>query len=292
MHAEPGVDKRDRSATPRRSPDDRRRRAPAGRRRISACNRDCREKGCAGRPASASAPSLCRGPLPNARGPAPDDRAKWRRAGWAAGRVVPAFAVDDVVQIAPLGEPEAAVERLSRLLGSFGQLVGRAASFACRHQFSSSRSALYHSALISTALPRRGVTTQSPTLASIQVNGRFGSPCDKQAVGRIDVDAEPRPPHMMFDDVAENGNEQPQRVHVGRSPGCSARRRERTTAWHRPCGRALGAALRGTGWGSGRRGRSGRRCGSGSPLRYSRPVMRVRPSRLIIVSRPQSVNQW
>ena len=38
------------------------------------------------------------------------------------------------------------------------------------NQPSSNRSALYQSALISTALPRRGVTTQSPTLASIQVS--------------------------------------------------------------------------------------------------------------------------
>ena len=37
-------------------------------------------------------------------------------------------------------------------------------------QPANNRSALYHSALISTALPRRGVTTQSPTLASIQVS--------------------------------------------------------------------------------------------------------------------------
>ena len=33
-----------------------------------------------------------------------------------------------------------------------------------------SRRALYQSSLISTALPRRGVTTQSPTLASIHVS--------------------------------------------------------------------------------------------------------------------------
>ena len=38
------------------------------------------------------------------------------------------------------------------------------------------QSALYQSAWISTGLPRRGVTTQSPTLASIQVSCTPGSP--------------------------------------------------------------------------------------------------------------------
>src|ERR1041384_3418898 len=43
-------------------------------------------------------------------------------------------------------------------------------SSSCRSHCSNRQSALYQSALISTALPRRGVTTQSPTFASIQVS--------------------------------------------------------------------------------------------------------------------------
>src|SRR3954465_2899882 len=41
-------------------------------------------------------------------------------------------------------------------------------------------SALYQSAWISTGLPRRGVTTQSPTLASIQVSCTPGSPDERR----------------------------------------------------------------------------------------------------------------
>ena len=40
--------------------------------------------------------------------------------------------------------------------------------------------ALYQSAWISTGLPRRGVTTQSPTLASIQVSWTPGSPDERR----------------------------------------------------------------------------------------------------------------
>ena len=53
------------------------------------------------------------------------------------------------------------------LAESLGRRRRRSSS---RSQRSSKRRALYHRALISTALPRRGVTTQSPTLASIQVS--------------------------------------------------------------------------------------------------------------------------
>ena len=50
------------------------------------------------------------------------------------------------------------------------QYVAASSPLFAQPSRSSRRSALYQSALISTALPRRGVTTQSPTLASIQVS--------------------------------------------------------------------------------------------------------------------------
>ena len=68
--------------------------------------------------------------------------------------------------------PESLVERRAYAFGMLCR-VGRVSdpALAChRSQASSSRSALYQSALISTAFPRRGVTTQSSTLASIQVS--------------------------------------------------------------------------------------------------------------------------
>ena len=49
-------------------------------------------------------------------------------------------------------------------------LFDRPASPRSHSHRDSRHSALYQSALISTAFPRRGVTTQSPTLASIQVS--------------------------------------------------------------------------------------------------------------------------
>ena len=48
----------------------------------------------------------------------------------------------------------------------------------------------------------------------------------------------------------------------------------------------------GTGWGSGRRGHNRAKVRRIQPASMWRPVVRVSPSRLIMVSRPQSVNQW
>ena len=66
------------------------------------------------------------------------------------------------------------------------------------------RSALYQSAWISTGLPWRGVTTQSPTLASIQVSCTPGSPAVEQAVVRVDADAVARAAHVPVDDVRQH----------------------------------------------------------------------------------------
>lgn len=46
-------------------------------------------------------------------------------------------------------------------------------------------SALYQSAWISTGLPARAVTTQSPILASIQVSCAPGAPGIHEAVGKL-----------------------------------------------------------------------------------------------------------
>ena len=65
------------------------------------------------------------------------------------------------------------------------------------------RSALYQSAWISTGLPWRGVTTQSPTLASIQVSCTPGSPACEQAVV-VDANAVARAAHVPVDDVLQH----------------------------------------------------------------------------------------
>src|SRR5438105_14745120 len=63
--------------------------------------------------------------------------------------------------------------------------------------------ALYQSAWISTGLPRRGVTTQSPTLASIQVSWTPGSPEEKQAA-RIHLDSVTGAANVPQDDVSKH----------------------------------------------------------------------------------------
>ena len=87
-----------------------------------------------------------------------------------AGIVIPVLAVDHIIKVAGARIPEARVERLARAACRLGKLTPERPRLPRSTQRSSSRSALYQSALISTALPRRGVTTQSPTLASIQVS--------------------------------------------------------------------------------------------------------------------------
>jgi len=56
----------------------------------------------------------------------------------------------------------------------------------------------------------RGVTTRSPTRASIQVNCTPGSPA-QQSVGRIDGDAEPRAALVPLDDLGEDREDARQR---------------------------------------------------------------------------------
>ena len=111
-----------------------------------------------------------------------------------ARRIVAVLAVDDVVEIAALLVPEALVERLARALGVLAEIAASSPLAVARAvQPSSRRSALYQSALISTALPRRGVTTQS---SDLRVHPgeliALAAPCAQQAVGRIDADAEAR----------------------------------------------------------------------------------------------------
>src|SRR5215475_14074837 len=83
------------------------------------------------------------------------------------------------------------------------------------------RNALYHSALISTGLPMRGVTTQSPTFASIQVS------CTPAVPARSSPSAPSTPTPKRFpllvpfdyfrqhrEDLAQVGNV-PRRIDVG-----------------------------------------------------------------------------
>ena len=164
-----------RSARPRRSPGGRRRRARAGRRSSAACSRGGRAPASAG-PTGVSSRSRTTSQhrLPARRGRAPGAAARSRRPG-SAGR--PASSPPSRRRPRRRGSrpPSYQKRRLNdarRLLGVLARAVGAAvvAALLARPSRSSRRSALYQSALISTALPRRGVTTQSPTLASIQVS--------------------------------------------------------------------------------------------------------------------------
>jgi len=83
------------------------------------------------------------------------------------GAVVPARPVHHVVEISAGLVPEALLERLFGAAGMLGEGLAISGPSAASAHPSRSFNALYQSALISTALPRRGVTTQSPTLASI-----------------------------------------------------------------------------------------------------------------------------
>ena len=78
------------------------------------------------------------------------------------------------------------------------------------------RSALYQSALISTALPRRGVTTQP---SDLRVHPReliaLGA-LRKQSVRRIDVDVEARAAEMVVDDVEQLRQQHAQRLAIVR----------------------------------------------------------------------------
>ena len=126
------------------------------------------------------------------------------------------FAVDHVVKIASRLVPEPLVERASCRLRGAGVAVGVGVILTAtsRSQPSSSRKALYQRALISTALPRRGVTTQSPTLASIQVSWYPCGPLAQQSVAGIDADAEPRTREMMLGDVEQPRQEGQQALAV------------------------------------------------------------------------------
>ena len=154
------------------------------------------------------------------------------------GVVVPILAINDIVQIAARGVPKTTVERIARLVRISCELVSFSASGSCtsRSQSASRRSALYQSALITTALPRRGVTTQSPTFASIQARAKpsapwvrspsFGSTLMPKACRRDDAARCPLKSAEGAPRTASLGN-------ARRSGGA----RERTTTSHRRCGR-------------------------------------------------------
>ena len=83
----------------------------------------------------------------------------------------PSLAVDDVVEIAAgSAYQKRSLNDSLRPVGALAVLGASRSSVLARPSCSISRSALYQSALISTALPRRGVTTQSSTFASIHVS--------------------------------------------------------------------------------------------------------------------------
>ena len=140
----------------------------------SACSRGGRARASAGRPASAASLRT----TSSTGGPARCvehrmRRARSRRSGSAGTPVVVAVARrrprrrdsrPPAYQKRWLND-RAARARRARRAAARGLVARRS-----RSQPSSRRSALYQSALISTALPRRGVTTQSSTLASIQVS--------------------------------------------------------------------------------------------------------------------------
>ena len=91
---------------------------------------------------------------------------------WPACRIGAAvFRINDVVKVLAFLIPEPLVEgRRARWASSANSSALRSGCGWSCNQDSRSRRALYQSALISTALPRLGVTTQSSTLASIHVN--------------------------------------------------------------------------------------------------------------------------
>jgi hypothetical protein len=123
-----------------------------------------------------------------------------------AGGVVAVLAVHHVVEIAAGAYQKRALNARGRARGVLADGLGRHRPRSASSHSSSSRSALYQSALTSTAFPRRGVTTQSPTLASIQVSWYPGAPW--AAARRRD----PRRcrsacPHVMLDDVEQRGQQ-------------------------------------------------------------------------------------
>jgi len=85
-------------------------------------------------------------------------------------RIGNAVQPDDVVEAVLLGIPEQLRERRLNARGFLAVLGARALIAAAIGEAAATLSALYQSALISTGFPRRGVTTQSPTFASIQVS--------------------------------------------------------------------------------------------------------------------------
>ena len=90
-------------------------------------------------------------------------------------RIVAGGAVKHVVAVAPLGVPKA-LKALPRLLGHGVIGVGIRGMAQTAGEAGQAARALYHSALISTGLPMRGVTTQSSSLASIQVSCTSADP--------------------------------------------------------------------------------------------------------------------
>ena len=285
--------RRARAARPRRCPGDRRRRAAL----VAAVAAPCRPgrpaPGCAGRRgvSSVRAHGVDDGP----RRPASKSRVRQRdarRSGSAgASRRRPSGPSITSKAVPVAGFQKRSLKRpwpraCSSAYASASAPCSRARS---RHE----RSALYQSALISTGLPMRGVTTQSPTLASIQVSCTPGLAGAEQAVGRSTLDAVARARAGASSTIsASTGNSVAQRVRGRRSRRRSARPPRRTRASRRPCCIPAARRVRESGSAACR----GRRLAREGPQDRraaisGRPVASVRPGQAIIVSRPQSPNQ-
>ena len=96
--------------------------------------------------------------------------------------IVAALAIDEIEEGPPRGFQNRALNdspqrRASRAMSSASMPAAARTSHDVQQH-----SALCHSALISTGLPRRGVTTQPPTFASIHVSGRPSVALREQAV--------------------------------------------------------------------------------------------------------------
>ena len=187
------------AATPIPGPGDSRRRAPIRRPDSTGGSRDGRARASAARRTSAARrPHDADDALP-----APQAKRRVRQADREdlvrAQRGIGAVrAIEHVEEPAARRIDEAREARLRR---AGERAESRAAGLPSRSANSAiSVSALNHSALISTGLPMRGVTTQSPTLASIQVSCTPGSPARSSPSAGSTCDAVARAPDVPVDD--------------------------------------------------------------------------------------------
>ena len=115
MHLQPGVHKRTGQPCPIPSPDDKRRRAPGDRRRISACNPDCRGPANAGPPASPAFAHHLQHRLPAFAVKHRMIEGNREYLIGPARRIVALLTVHYVKEIAGLRVPESTVKRCSAL---------------------------------------------------------------------------------------------------------------------------------------------------------------------------------